>query len=77
MERINSYELILYNGHESNWCLQQRFLRQKINSSQIKVCRFQWTPSFTVHKKQKVWNKTREKYMPEQPVDHITINKNG
>ena len=48
VERINSYELILYNGHESSKCLRQRFLRQKINSSQIKVCRFQWTPSFRV-----------------------------
>ena len=28
--------------------LRQRFSRQKINSSQIKVCRFHWTPSFTV-----------------------------
>ena len=43
VERIDSYELILYNGHESNRCLRQKFLRQKINSSQIKVCRFQWT----------------------------------
>ena len=45
VERINSYELILYNGQESNRCLRQKFLRQKIDSSQIKVCRFQWTPS--------------------------------
>ena len=43
VERIDSYELILYNGHESNRCLRQKFLRQKINSSQINVCRFQWT----------------------------------
>ena len=43
VERIDSYELILYNGHESNRCLRQKFLRQKINSSQIKVFRFQWT----------------------------------
>ena len=42
VERIDSYELILFNGHESNRCLQQKFLRQKINSSQITVCRFQW-----------------------------------
>ena len=32
---------------------------------------------FTVHIKQKAWNKTREKYMPEQPGDHITIKRNG
>ena len=45
VERINSYELILYNEHESNRYLRQKFLRQKINSSQIKVFHFQWTPS--------------------------------
>ena len=45
MERINFYELILDNGHETNRCLRQTFLPQKINSSKIKVCRFQWTPS--------------------------------
>ena len=40
MERTHSYEL-------SNRCLRQSFLRQKINSSQIKVWRFQWTPSLS------------------------------
>ena len=49
VERINSYELILYNRHKSNRCLRQKFLRQKINSSQIKVCRFQWRPSFNAN----------------------------
>ena len=32
---------------------------------------------FTVHKKQKALNKTREKYMLEQPGDHTTIKRNG
>ena len=27
--------------------------------------------SFTRHKKQKAWNKTREKYMPEKKEDKI------
>ena len=47
MERINFYELILYNGHESDRCLRKKFLQQKINSTQIKVCLFQWTPSLS------------------------------
>ena len=46
VERINSYELILYNGHKTIRCSRQKVLRQKINFSQIKVCRFQWTLSF-------------------------------
>ena len=46
VERINPYDWIICNGHESNRYLRQKFLRQKINSLQIKVCRFQWTPSF-------------------------------
>ena len=49
VERINSYQLILFNGHKSNTCFRQKFLRQKINSSQIKVGRFQWTPSLSGH----------------------------
>ena len=48
MERINYYELVLYNGHKSNRCLWQKLLRKKINSSQIKVCHFQWTPSLSI-----------------------------
>ena len=37
VERIKSYELILYNEYKSNSCLQKRFLPQKINLSQIKI----------------------------------------
>ena len=32
---------------------------------------------FTVDKKQKAWNKTREKNMPEQASNDITIKRNG
>ena len=47
LERINSYELFFHNEHESNRCLRQKLLRQKINSSQIKAFHFQWTPSLS------------------------------
>ena len=40
VERINSFEIVLYNMF-----LRQKSLRQKINSSQIKVSRIHWAPT--------------------------------
>ena len=45
VERINSFEIVFYNGHESIMFLRQKSLRQKINSSQIKVSRIHWAPT--------------------------------
>ena len=53
--RIVFYELILYKGHESNKCLQQKYLRQRINSLQIKIYRFHWTLNL-----RELWFKTSE-----------------
>ena len=53
--RIVFCELILYNGHESNKCLQQKYLRQRINSLQIKIYRFHWTLNL-----RELWFKTSE-----------------